>query len=966
MSGPNADGYYTRTLPVNLCGAYRLQVRYKVAGVNSGKYIYYTDNALRRDCAIVVSPKKALTLNMYEVNPLIVEAKDTTINGRSTFLDLVNDPALPGESTGYDGRPDALNKDHYAALGVNMLWPQPIHPIGIEGRDINPETSAAFDPGSPYAVRDYWKVAGMLGRSNNEGNAMSEFQTFVQRLDQWGVGVMMDGTFNHSSPDAIMGQGAVDIGITGNAAQQIREFNVGWYAKEGFPATPAANTNEIAIAPDRNDFGNWTDVREFYFGDYDALVKEKGTQNPDKSYPDNAYKLAFLLERDEFAGHTDTTRQVWNYFAHYPIYWLEKSGHTSSTPKNQSHIGIDGLRCDFAQGLPSQFWEYAINKTRARKWDFIFMAESLDGARTVGNSSRHGVGYRSARHFDVLNENIVFYWRDTFYGYPANGGAGTAKSPKTYDTWKAYDDRRNAFDNVTLLNNLTSHDEVFPHNDVWSIAYGYAQVGALDGIPMLMYGQEAGAQNSASAYAASVANFGSINSANNFAKYEANFGKNIPNFKVYNNMASIWGNRTADEWKLQAFYGRVNKARLAAPALQSQNVYFLSKKQVGGGYDDGIFAVGKVQNLGQTGGGNGNSVVFAFVNNNPRANATASATFDLNAKVPGTDLNYFGIDRGRNYNVKDLLADNASAYIWSANRTGADLIDNGLYVGLPNTTAATGSYQAQYLQLVDVSAPSLSFAPPQFMTYGTTSILTSSTTPASTVTYSLVGGDTNKVSLNLNGNQLAINSGTGSVTIRATVAATADRGGATVDATITLQKASQSITFDPASTSGVVGESPRTLVASSSSGLDISFSSSNRDVASLTANTLYFNSPGVAIITASQTGNDDYEAATTVARTYTVFGNGDDDGDGQTNADELIAGTDPLNPSSRFQINSILTSGSGFTITWTPVPGKIYRIEARENLSSGTWDPIATGLTSGTYTDPAISPSRKFYRIVVQ
>jgi hypothetical protein len=176
-----------------------------------------------------------------------------------------------------------------------MLSLQPIHPIGIEGRDINPETSAAFDPGSPYAVRDYWKVAGMLGRSNNEGNAMSEFQTFVQRLDQWGVGVMMDGTFNHSSPDAIMGQGAVDLAITSDGTQQIRNFNTAWYAKEGFPATPAANTNEIAIAPDRNDFGNWTDVRELYFGDYDALVKEKGTQNLDKSYPDNAYKLAFLL-----------------------------------------------------------------------------------------------------------------------------------------------------------------------------------------------------------------------------------------------------------------------------------------------------------------------------------------------------------------------------------------------------------------------------------------------------------------------------------------------------------------------------------------------------------------------------------------------------------------------------------------------------------------------------------------------
>jgi len=972
MTGPDVQGFYTATLPINLCGAYRLQVRYKVAGVNNDNYIYYTDHALRRDCAIVVSPKKALTLNMYEVNPLIVEAKDTTINGRSTFLDLVNDPALPGESGGFDGRPDALNKDHYSSMGINMLWLQPIHPIGIEGRDINPETSAAFDPGSPYAVRDYWKVAGMLGRSNNESNAMSEFQTFVQRLDQWGVGVMMDGTFNHSSPDAIMGQGAVDLGISGDGTQQIRNFNTGWYAKEGFPATPAANTSEIAIAPDRNDFGNWTDVREFYFGDYDALVKEKGTQNADKSYPDNAYKLAFLLERDEFAGHTATTRQVWNYFAYYPIYWLEKSGHTSSTPKNQSHIGIDGLRCDFAQGLPSQFWEYAINKTRARKWDFIFMAESLDGAREVAGSKRHGVGYRSARHFDVLNENIVFYWRDTFFGYPANGGAGTVKSPKTFDTWKAYDDRRNAFDNVTLLNNLTSHDEVFPHNDVWSIAYGYAQVGALDGIPMLMYGQEAGAQNSKTAYGASEANFGPIDPVNMFAKYEANFGKNIPNFKVYNNMASIWNNRTADELKLQTFYGRVNKARLAAPALQSQNVYFLSKKQVGGGYDDNIFAVGKVLNVGQSAGTPGQSVVFAFVNNNYRVNSNVAASFDVNAAASGGSGNYFGIQATRTYNLRDLLSDNPTANVWATNKTGSEILADGIYVGLPNNTAGTGSYQAQYLQLVDVSTPSLSFAPPQFMTYGTTNILSSSTTPASPVTYSLVSGDTTKVTLS--GNQLIINSGTGSIVIRATVAATADHGGATADSTITFQKASQTITFDPTSTAGAVGESSRTLVASSSSGLPISFSSGNTNVASLIANALYFNSPGVTTITASQTGNDNYETATSVARSYTVIGNGDDDGDGQTNADELIAGTDPLNANSRFAIETILATPTGTTLTWTPLPGRTYTVEAREDLSpGGAWVPIGTvnnanGLAIGTYTDSYSLPlpSKKFYRLKVQ
>ncbi|MFZ9683045.1 MAG: hypothetical protein ACO3DQ_07570 [Cephaloticoccus sp.] len=102
--------------------------------------------------------------------------------------------------------------------------------------------------------------------------------------------------------------------------------------------------------------------------------------------------------------------------------------------------------------------------------------------------------------------------------------------------------------------------------------------------------------------------------------------------------------------------------------------------------------------------------------------------------------------------------------------------------------------------------------------------------------------------------------------------ATADRGGATADATITFQKASQTITFDPSSTTGSTSDPARTLIATSSSGLTVLLSSGNPGVASLIENTLYFNNPGSAVITASQSGNENYEAATAVTRTYTVTG----------------------------------------------------------------------------------------------
>jgi hypothetical protein len=231
------------------------------------------------------------------------------------------------------------------------------------------------------------------------------------------------------------------------------------------------------------------------------------------------------------------------------------------------------------------------------------------------------------------------------------------------------------------------------------------------------------------------------------------------------------------------------------------------------------------------------------------------------------------------------LADNANAYVWTNNRTGADLIDNGLFVGLPNTTTATGSYQAQYLQLVDRSPTLLSFVPPQLATYNTTVTLNATASPTAPVAYSLVGGDTSKVTLT--GNQLTINSGTGAVVVRATVASSADREGASVDSTITFQRAAQTITFVLGQPS-VPGGTSVPLTATSTSGLPVTYVSSAPNVASInqagTAATAL--NQGQATITASQTGNENFLVADSVTQVLTVTAGG-------PSFESLFPGQDP-------------------------------------------------------------------------
>ncbi|WP_416866186.1 MAG: Ig-like domain-containing protein [Imperialibacter sp.] len=112
--------------------------------------------------------------------------------------------------------------------------------------------------------------------------------------------------------------------------------------------------------------------------------------------------------------------------------------------------------------------------------------------------------------------------------------------------------------------------------------------------------------------------------------------------------------------------------------------------------------------------------------------------------------------------------------------------------------------------------------------------------------------------------------GAGSTTITASQAGNANYNAATsVPQTLTVNKASQTITFAalPAKT---FGDAPFALGATASSGLTVSYASSNTAVATVSGNTVTIVGVGSTTITASQAGNTNYHAATSVPQTLTV------------------------------------------------------------------------------------------------
>ena len=90
----------------------------------------------------------------------------------------------------------------------------------------------------------------------------------------------------------------------------------------------------------------------------------------------------------------------------------------------------------------------------------------------------------------------------------------------------------------------------------------------------------------------------------------------------------------------------------------------------------------------------------------------------------------------------------------------------------------------------------------------------------------------------------------------------------------------------------------------------------------------------------------------------------DPDGDGFTNAQEYSLGTDPTDRTSAFQVTSVNNSGGTTTIAWTSVADKIYRLQARANLSD-SWTDVGTEVTATGASSSAAhaSSGQYFYRV---
>ncbi len=79
--------------------------------------------------------------------------------------------------------------DRIKAMGVDVIYLLPVHPIGTLKRK--------GKLGSPYAIKDYMKI-------NKELGSEADFKQLIDAVHARDMRIMMDIVFNHTAPDALM------------------------------------------------------------------------------------------------------------------------------------------------------------------------------------------------------------------------------------------------------------------------------------------------------------------------------------------------------------------------------------------------------------------------------------------------------------------------------------------------------------------------------------------------------------------------------------------------------------------------------------------------------------------------------------------------------------------------------------------------------------------------------------------
>jgi len=424
-------------------------------------------------------------------------------------------------------------------LGINHLWFTGIVRHASRTQYPKPNINSGNpslikgSAGSPYAIIDYFDVDPDL--AINPENRMDEFEALIARTHKAGMKVIIDFVANHvfreyhsiNKPD-----GVSDLGKNDNESQGFNPQNNFYYLPgttfklpDGIGSTEINNT-KVSVSP-------------YFESPARATGNDKFTAQPGKDDWYETVKLNYGIDfQNNKRKYFNPMPDTWKKMLEILLFWASK--------------GVDGFRCDMAEMVPVEFWQWAILRTREKFQDIIFIAE-------IYNPLEYH-NYIKTGKFDYLYDKVGLY--DSLKNIIHENGS-TRSITGCWQMLEGIDQH--------MLRFLENHDEVrlaspfFANNPLAGIP-AMTVVSTLNTGPVMIYsGQEVGEP------AKGIAGFSNDDGKTTIYDYF-----NMPEHQKWMNDGAFDGGKlTADQNVLRGFYKKILLFSKQSPAISNGRFYDL-------------------------------------------------------------------------------------------------------------------------------------------------------------------------------------------------------------------------------------------------------------------------------------------------------------------------------------------------------------------------------------------------------
>lgn len=337
----------------------------------------------------------------------------------------------------YTGVIEHATQTDYSKDGIS-----PDHPAVVKGK-----------AGSPYAIKDYYDVDPDL--AVDVINRMEEFENLVKRTHKAGLKVIIDFVPNHVA----------------------RQYHSDAHPK-GIKDLGEEDNVDLAFSPQNNFY--YIPKTEFH-GQFDlkANAKEAYKEYPAKATGNDKFdaypNMSDWYETVKLNYGVDYAHGNYKSFLPIPNTWMKMRDILLFWASKH----IDGFRCDMAEMVPVEFWEWVIPQIKNAGNNLLFIAE-------VYNPKLYK-SYIEKGHFDYLYDKVGLY--DTLHNIIC--GYGSASSIST--SWQSLGGLE-----TKMLNFLENHDEQriasdFFAGDAWKAVPAVIISACMNTNPFMLYaGQELG------------------------------------------------------------------------------------------------------------------------------------------------------------------------------------------------------------------------------------------------------------------------------------------------------------------------------------------------------------------------------------------------------------------------------------------------------------------------------------------